>query len=79
MTFYCTVFVDRLKTQLDKPLVVLLQWLMAKPHIIKKYAKLYIDQGYDVLAVTVTPWQVMWPTKGIQVSFLFIETFQFLF
>lgn len=57
----------RLKTELDKPLVVLLQWLMAKPKHIKKYAELYIDHGYDVMAVTVTPWQVMWPTKGTQV------------
>lgn len=59
---------SRLKTELDKPLVVLLQWLQAKPKHTKKYAELYIDHGYDVMAVTVTPWQVMWPTKGTQVS-----------
>lgn len=41
---------------------------MAKPKHIKKYAELYIDHGYDVITVTVTPWQVMWPTKGTQVS-----------
>ncbi|XP_031640067.1 uncharacterized protein LOC116352023 [Contarinia nasturtii] len=56
----------RLKTELDKPLVVLFQWLMAKPNHIKKYAQLYIDQGFDVMSVSVTPWQVMWPTKGTQ-------------
>lgn len=48
--------------------MVLLQWLMAKPKHVKKYAELYIDHGYDVIAVNVTPWQVMWPTKGTQVS-----------
>lgn len=48
--------------------MVLLQWLMAKPNHIKKYAELYIEQGYDVMAVSVTPWQVMWPTKGTQVN-----------
>lgn len=40
---------------------------MAKPKHIKKYAELYIDHGYDVMTVNVTPWQVMWPTKGTQV------------
>lgn len=62
------VFIYRLKTQFDKPLVILFQWLMAKPKHVKKYAELYIDHGYDVIAVNVTPWQVMWPTKGTQVS-----------
>lgn len=59
---------DRLKTALEKPLVILLPWLMSKPKHIRKYAQLYIDQGYDVLAVSVTPWQVMWPKKGTQVT-----------
>lgn len=57
-----------MKTQLDKPLAILLQWLMAKPNHVKKYAQLYVDQGFDVMTVSVTPWQVMWPTKGIQVK-----------
>lgn len=40
---------------------------MAKPGPLKKYAKIYIDQGFDVLTMTVTPWQLLWPTKGSQV------------
>lgn len=56
----------RLKTELDKPLVVMLPWLMAKQNHIRKYAQLYIDHGFDVMTVSVTPWQVMWPKKGIQ-------------
>lgn len=59
---------SRLKTELDKPLIILLAWLLAKPKHIKKYAELYIDHGYDVMSISVTPWQVMWPTKGTQVS-----------
>lgn len=59
---------NRLKTELDKPLVVMLPWLMAKQNHIRKYAQLYIDHGFDVMTVNVTPWQVMWPKKGIQVS-----------
>lgn len=45
----------------------MLPWLMAKPKHIKKYAELYIDQGFDVVTVNVTPWQVIWPKKGSQV------------
>lgn len=56
MSFFLDI--NRLKTELDKPLVVMFQWLMAKPNHIKKYAQLYIDQGFDVMSVSVTPWQV---------------------
>lgn len=51
----------------DKPLVVLLTWLMAKKKHIYKYANFYVDKGFDVLNVTITPWQLLWPTKGSQV------------
>lgn len=57
----------RLKTPLDKPLVVMLPWLMAKQKHVKKYAQLYTDQGYDVVRVSVSPWQVVWPKTGSQV------------
>ncbi|KAJ8940376.1 hypothetical protein NQ318_015769, partial [Aromia moschata] len=50
----------------DKPLVVLLSWLMAKRKHIYKYADLYLRNGFDVLNVSVTPWQLLWPTKGTQ-------------
>lgn len=59
-----------MKTELDKPIVVMLPWLLAKPNHIKKYAQLYIDNGFEVLTVTVTPWQVLWPKKGIQVNMI---------
>ncbi|CAH0561324.1 unnamed protein product [Brassicogethes aeneus] len=51
----------------DKPLVVLLSWLMAKKKNIFKYADIYAKEGYDVLNVSVSPWQLLWPTKGTQV------------
>lgn len=51
----------------DKPLVVMLTWLMAKKKHIYKYANFYVDRGFDVLNVTITPWQLLWPTKGSQV------------
>ncbi|PSN37649.1 hypothetical protein C0J52_05608, partial [Blattella germanica] len=51
----------------NKPLVVMLSWLMAKKKHILKYANFYMDQGFDVLSVSITPWQLLWPVKGTQV------------
>ncbi|PNF15303.1 hypothetical protein B7P43_G00970, partial [Cryptotermes secundus] len=51
----------------NTPLVVMLSWLMAKKKHILKYANFYIDQGFDVLSVSITPWQLLWPVKGTQV------------
>lgn len=47
----------------------MIPWLMAKQKHVKKYAQLYTDQGFEVLSVQVTPWQVMWPKKGSQVNY----------
>jgi hypothetical protein len=51
----------------NAPLVVMLSWLMAKKKHILKYANFYMDQGFDVLSVSITPWQLLWPVKGTQV------------
>lgn len=56
----------------DKPLVLVLSWLQAKQKHLKKYAKIYMDQGFDVLVARITPWQLLWPAKGTQVKFLII-------
>lgn len=53
----------------DRPLVLILSWLLGKPKHLSKYAKLYIDQGFDVLITEITPWQLLWPAKGSQVRF----------
>ncbi|OAD57622.1 hypothetical protein WN48_01596 [Eufriesea mexicana] len=29
-----------------------------------KYVNLYVEQGFDIVVVSITPWQLMWPTKG---------------
>ncbi|XP_046384324.1 uncharacterized protein LOC124154556 [Ischnura elegans] len=50
-----------------KSLVVLLPWLLSRPKHIQKFAKLYLDYGFDVLTVRLTPWQLLWPVKGSQV------------
>lgn len=51
----------------NAPLVVMLSWLMAKKRHILKFANFYMDQGFDVLSVSITPWQLLWPVKGTQV------------
>ena len=49
------------------PLVVMMPWILAEKRHILKYANIYMDQGFDVLTVSVTPWQLLWPVKGTQV------------
>ncbi|XP_053668935.1 uncharacterized protein LOC128719335 [Anopheles marshallii] len=56
----------RLKEQCDKPVVLIISWLNARQKHLAKYAKLYIDQGFDVFATHITPWQLLWPVKGTQ-------------
>lgn len=56
----------KLSVREDKPLVVCMTWLMAKRKNVMKYANLYLEQGFNVLHITPTPWQVLWPAKGIQ-------------
>lgn len=64
----------KLKIHNDQPLVVMLSWLMAKRKHIYKYATFYVDNGFDVLNINISPWQLLWPTKGTQVSKNFINT-----
>ena len=51
-----------------RPLTVLLCWLMSQKKHTRKYAQFYLDQGFDVLTVSITPWQLLWPVSGSQVS-----------
>ncbi|XP_043482354.1 transmembrane protein 53 [Leptopilina heterotoma] len=48
----------------DRPLLVLLCWLLAQRKHVMKYAAFYMEQGFDVVTVTVSPWQLMWPANG---------------
>jgi len=36
---------------------------MAKNNAVKKYAQFYLDQGFDVLTVRITPWQLLLPAR----------------
>ncbi|KAG8237829.1 hypothetical protein J437_LFUL002438, partial [Ladona fulva] len=50
-----------------KSLVIILPWLLSRPKHIHKFAKLYLDYGFDVLTVKLTPWQLLWPVQGSQI------------
>lgn len=56
----------KLKHSVEKPLVILLSWLLAKQKHLEKYAQIYIEQGFDVLTISISPWQLLWPAKGSQ-------------
>ncbi|CAB3225342.1 unnamed protein product [Arctia plantaginis] len=57
----------KLNQNIEKPLCIMMNYMMAKPKHVQKYADLYLTQGIDVIAVSCTPWQLMWPVKGSQV------------
>lgn len=48
----------------NRPLLVMLTWMLSKRRHIMKFVNLYMEQGFDVAVVSLTPWQLMWPTKG---------------
>jgi len=46
-----------------RPLSILLCWLMAKNNAVNKYVGFYLDKGFDVLTVRISPTQLLLPTK----------------
>jgi len=49
-------------TSEGRPLSILLCWLMAKNNAVNKYANFYLDRGFDVMTVRITPAQLLIPT-----------------
>ncbi|XP_015605484.1 transmembrane protein 53 [Cephus cinctus] len=56
--------VQNLNSPQDRPLLVLLCWMMSKRKHMMKYASFYMEQGFDVVMVSISPWQLIWPVKG---------------
>ncbi|XP_013141438.1 PREDICTED: uncharacterized protein LOC106105586 [Papilio polytes] len=56
----------KLDKQLNRPICIMINWLLARQKHVLKYASLYLEQGFDVVSVSCTPWQLMWPMKGSQ-------------
>lgn len=57
----------KLDQSIERPLCIMMNYMMANPKHVQKYADLYMTRGYDVIAVSCTPWQLMWPVTGSQV------------
>ena len=51
----------------DRPLTIIVSWLMSKENHVEKFVKLHTDNGVDVLKVNVTVNDVLKPTEGSQV------------
>ncbi|XP_026751583.2 uncharacterized protein LOC128199942 [Galleria mellonella] len=56
----------KLNKETNKPLCVIMNWMLQRPNHVTKYARLYLEQGFDVVSVSCTPWQLTWPLKGSQ-------------
>ncbi|KOC59260.1 hypothetical protein WH47_11446 [Habropoda laboriosa] len=56
--------VETCNAEESRPLLVVFSWLLANRRHLMKYMNLYLEQDFDILLVSVTPWQLMWPVKG---------------
>ena len=52
----------------ERPLTVLLCWLMSKDRYVKKYANFYNELGFDVLKIRFSIFDIMRPKRGSQVG-----------
>lgn len=51
----------------QKPLAVIVAWMLAKDSHIDKYRNLYLTRGFDVLTVDLSPKELLFPASGSQV------------
>uniref|UniRef100_A0A182IZ10 Uncharacterized protein n=1 Tax=Anopheles atroparvus TaxID=41427 RepID=A0A182IZ10_ANOAO len=56
----------RLQLPLDRPLAFIFAWLQASEKHLAKFAEFYLEQGFEVLSVQISPWQLAWPVYGSQ-------------
>ena len=56
------------KSRDDKPLVLLFDWLYAKPSALTKYCNLYHEQGMDVLLIKGRLRHFLWPPYGFKLA-----------
>lgn len=50
-----------------RPLCIMFAWMSASTSHLKKYVKIYTNLGFDIIAICITSWQLLWPVKGAQV------------
>lgn len=51
----------------NRPLVILLTWMLAQRKHVNKYIDLYLRKGFDVFRVSISVKQLLWPVQGSQV------------
>jgi hypothetical protein len=60
----------------QRPLVVLIGWLNAKPRHLLKFQQLYSRRGFDVLTMDVAPIHVIRPVTGIKYTSKLVKILQ---
>ena len=57
----------------DRPLVLLFDWLFAKPAALSKYCDLYHNKGMDVLIINGKLRHFLWPHTGLKMAELVLD------
>ncbi|XP_076370075.1 transmembrane protein 53-like [Tachypleus tridentatus] len=52
----------------NPPLVVLIAWMLARDHHIEKYSNIYLERGFDILTVKISPFNLLFPVYGCHVD-----------
>ena len=52
----------------ERPICAILGWFAARKQVLMKFARLYLDQGMDVLIVTTPPDTIFTPASSTKVS-----------
>ncbi|KOB68543.1 Transmembrane protein 53, partial [Operophtera brumata] len=60
----------KLQIPSERPLCIMLSWLASKQKHLSKYAEIYTQMGFDVMTITCSPLQVMFPARGSQIKCL---------
>lgn len=52
----------------NRPVVILLAWMLAQRKHVDKYLDLYLKKGFDILKISISVKQLLWPTEGSQIA-----------
>lgn len=60
--------VPLIKSESDRSLAVMFEWMSAEKKGVHKYVNLYLDRGYDVLAISLSLRNLLFPVSGSQIT-----------
>ncbi|XP_078276326.1 transmembrane protein 53-A [Rhinoraja longicauda] len=63
-------------TGCQRPLLLMLPWLGAKPHAMERYRQIYYAYGYDILVVESNIMHFLWPHSGMSYALQVMELLQ---